>query len=232
MDDLSLTTTDSMASTTTTTTTSPFLSLPSELRNQIYTLVLHSPHIPQLRRLSSRSYCSDYVLPPLSLSPSLLSVCRQTHKEATPMLYGLNAFGAHPSLLTSLPFLVTAAKPVRCPAVASLIRKWYLHVRLDTDPRFTREAVEAAFCGVAELEIEVFQAMYASCDLASGVLAMFEGVRGVGSAVVVGSIGDGRYAEWLAGAMMLGPGVVAEPFDVEGGKAVDWKLDLWTRGNR
>ena len=110
-----------------------------------------------------------------------------------------------------------------------MIRRYYIHVRLDIDPRFTRMQAEESFSGVEELEIEVFQAMYGSCDFS--VLKLFEGVRGVGKAVVQGSVGDGKYAEFLARSMMSAPGQEIPAFSEEyigGNKA--W--DAWQHGNR
>lgn len=102
-------------------------------------------------------------------------------------------------------------------------------MRLDTDPRFTARQVDEAFTGVHELEIEVFQAMYGSCDF--GVLRLFEGVRGVGKAVVQGSVGDGRYAAWLARTMMLPAGSPTEVCDPS--PVADPRVERsWWDGNR
>lgn len=102
-------------------------------------------------------------------------------------------------------------------------------MRLDTDARFTAEQVESSFSGVEELEIEVFQSMYGSCDFTK--LRLFEGVRGVNRAVVDGSVGDGKYAAWLAGIMMLPEGEEVLPYSevYVGGH---WAWDAWSRGNR
>ncbi|KAH9845192.1 hypothetical protein Tdes44962_MAKER06766 [Teratosphaeria destructans] len=103
-----------------------------------------------------------------------------------------------------------------------MIRRYYIHVRLDTDPRFSRSQVQESFDGVDELEIEVFQSMYGSCDF--GNLKSFESVRGVGKAVVQGSVGDGKYADWLSRAMMSEPGTNLEPYSeryIGGSKAWD-----------
>ena len=54
-----------------------------------------------------------------------------------------------------------------------LIRRYYIFVRLDTDPRFSSSLVEESFNGCDELYIDVFQAMYGSCDFT--VLKLFEG---------------------------------------------------------
>ncbi|KAK4899462.1 hypothetical protein LTR27_003195 [Elasticomyces elasticus] len=76
--------------------------------------------------------------------------------------------------------------PVKHRRVADMIRRYYLYLRLDTDPRFTRLQAEESFTGVDELEIEVFQSMYGSCDFS--VLHLFEGVRGVGKVLIKGSL--------------------------------------------
>ena len=77
-------------------------------------------------------------------------------------------------------------------------------MRLDTDPRFTAMQVEESFTGVEELDIEVFQSMYASCDF--NVLKLFEGVRGVSRAMVRGSVGDGtcHFDEFVSKAIRAG----------------------------
>ncbi|KAI6900515.1 hypothetical protein KC318_g10540 [Hortaea werneckii] len=223
---------------------SPLFSLPPELRNDIWRyLLIHAPSSP-----SSSLSAIDRKEPHHPTSPgpgprdsyiyaNILRTCKQANTEATPILYGENTFNAHPSLLATLPSFLLSTLPVRVtlppithPRVARLIRKLSLHVRLDTDPRFTSVQAEESFNGVEELEIEVFQAMYGSCDFS--VLGLFEGVRGVGRAVVKGSVGDGRYAGWLAESMMCPPGcerllgVGDGEFGGREGK------DVWQDGNR
>ncbi|KAI7229357.1 hypothetical protein KC330_g7478 [Hortaea werneckii] len=198
---------------------SPLFSLPPELRNDIWRhLLVHTSSSPssslnaidrkEPHRRSSPRFGPRH---PPHICANILRTCKQANTEATPILYGENTFNAHPSLLASLPSFLLSTLPVRVtlppithPRVARLIRKFSLHVRLDTDPRFTSVQAEESFNGVEELEIEVFQAMYGSCDFS--VLGLFEGVRGVGRAVVRGSVGDGRYAGWLAESMMCPPG--------------------------
>ncbi|KAF2238833.1 hypothetical protein EV356DRAFT_563533 [Viridothelium virens] len=202
----------SQKATTPTTTTTPFplLALPLEIRLLIYQHALTHPSLPTLRRLSTQAHCSDYVLPALPVSPALLLTCRLINSEATPVLYGANTFAAHPSLLTSLPYLVRPSAPIRDPAVARRIRRWWVHVRLDTDPAWEAAEVCAAFDGCEELEVEVFQAQFASCGYA--VLRRFEGVRGVRTARVCGSVEEG-FARWLEGVMMSGVGERVEGHD-------------------
>lgn len=62
-------------------TTSPFLRLPTELRNRIYELLLISPDPPQLPG-GRKNYFSS--------SPQILCTCRQICVEATGILYGEN----------------------------------------------------------------------------------------------------------------------------------------------
>lgn len=203
---------------------SPFLALPAELRNQIYILLLTSPFIPALRQISSRGHVSDYILPSLGLTPCLLATCRQIHNEALGVLYGANTFVAHPSLLAALPHLITPRRPVLTGPGLRNMRKWLVNLRLDVDPKFDAEGAAHAFSGADELQIDVFQAMYGSCDLAA--LRLFEGVRGVGVAKVVGSTGCGTYARWLERAMMTAVGDAVEPFD----ESTQW--EAWSHGNR
>lgn len=122
-----------------------------------------------------------------------------------------------------------ASQPVKHERVVGMIRNYYLLVRLDTDPRFTTLQAREAFSGVASLELEVFQAMYGSCDFS--VLKLFEGVRGVGKATVQGSVGDGRYARWLERRMESEEGAELEPFFEEYVAGVpSWHA--WAQGNR
>ncbi|KAF2216591.1 hypothetical protein CERZMDRAFT_93883 [Cercospora zeae-maydis SCOH1-5] len=208
---------------------SRLLSLPSELRNAIYELLLiQDIRIPihQRRRPHDR-FCAN-----------ILQTCKLIHAEAAPILYGENTFLAHSNLLTTLPsFLLfklpntkTTLPPVLYPNVAKWIRRFFFHVRLDIDSRYTKEQATECFTGVEDLEIEVFQPSYGTCDFT--VLKLLEGVRGVGKAVVGGSVGDGNYARWLEMAMMSGLGEELEEYTEEyvGGDKVSavalyWDLD-------
>jgi len=215
---------------------SSLLSLPPELRNAIWSyLLIHTPaqnaalpsHLFPVAgaRIRQQRFCAN-----------VLQTCKQVCSEGTPILYGENTFSAHSSLLATLPSFLLLMKPnrvclppVKCPRVGKLIRRYYIHVRLDTDPRFTKLQAEESFSGVEELEIEVFQAMYGSCDFS--VLNLFESVREVGKAVVQGSVGDGKYAEWLARTMMSPTDAEIPAFSekyIGGDKA--W--DAWQHGNR
>lgn len=208
-----------------------FLLLPAELRNVIYKLLLTSPYISQMRRLLNRNYCSDYVLPPIYLCLALLSTCKQINSEATSILYGENKFSAHPSLLTSLPHLVKSSKPICHQSVASQIRKWYINVRLDCDPNFTKEQATAAFSGVEEVEIEVYQAQYGSCDYQA--LMLFVDVRGVKRARVYGSVKEG-FGKWLAEVMTSPAGSAALEYEDLAWQSsmAQERYDIWTHGGR
>lgn len=216
----------------------PLLALPAELRNHIweYLLVQHTrttyiyaaparfANVSETSRRNKR-FCAN-----------ILRTCKQINAEGTPILYGENVFRAHSQLLTTLPsfLLYTVPEkitldPVKHPRVAKMIRRYYIYVRLDTDPRFSRKQVEESFTGVQELEIEVYQAMFAGSDFS--VLKLFEGVRGVGKATIKGSLGDGRYANWLIDCMQQSVGSIVMPFYEEyvGGMR-GW--DAWSKGMR
>ncbi|KAI6818711.1 hypothetical protein KC365_g13109 [Hortaea werneckii] len=222
---------------------SALLSLPPELRNEIWRYLLVHATSPASRLHAvdrkEQHHCSPAgrELRESHICTNLLRTCKQANAEATPIFYGENTFNAHPSLLATLPSFLLSTLPVRVtlppvthPRVVRLIRKFSLHVRLDTDPRFTSSQAEESFNGVEELEIEVFQAMYGSCDFS--VLALFEGVRGVGRAIVRGSVGDGRYAGWLAKSMMCPPGEKPSGFVEEQGVGRWEGRDVWQDGNR
>ena len=213
------------------------LSLPAELRNHIWQFILvHNtksaallpahlfPGAPASARKTSR-FCANVLL-----------TCKQINAEGTPILYGENTFSAHSSLLASLPCFLLLERPnklllgpVKSQRMQKLIRRYSLFLRLDTDPQFTKRLAEESFTGAEELRIDVFQAMYASSDFS--VLRLFEGVRGIGKVNIDGSLGDGKYAEWLTNTMMLPEGAETMPYSeqyVGGVKA--W--DSWTSGNR
>ncbi|KAI4857897.1 hypothetical protein E4T45_00597 [Aureobasidium sp. EXF-8846] len=83
------------------------------------------------------------------------------------------------------------------------IKRWYIYLRLDIDARFTAEQLEQAFSDAEELEIEYFQPAYGYGD--NGTLKLFEGIRGVGLAKVIGGSGcDAEYARSLE-AMLMTP---------------------------
>ncbi|RMY81201.1 hypothetical protein D0861_08397 [Hortaea werneckii] len=153
---------------------SALLSLPPELRNEIWRCLLvrisspsPDPKAIDRKKQRHRSPAGREPREP-HICTDLLRTCRQANTEATPILYGENTFNAHPSLLATLPSFLLSTLPIRVTLppvtharVVRLIRKFSLHVRLDTDPRFTSFQAEESFNGVEELEIEVFQAITA-----------------------------------------------------------------------
>jgi hypothetical protein len=189
---------------------SAFLALPAELRNTIYALLLTAPtHVKQSRRIATRGLCSDYILPPLDLCPALLRTCRQIHNEASSVLYGANQFASHPSLLTALPYLISPRQPITEGPGRWKIKRWYIFLRLDVDARFNAEQLEQAFSSAEELEIEYFQPAYGYGD--NSTLKLFEGIRGVGLAKVIGGSGcDAEYARSLEKMLMTPIHAVAQ----------------------
>lgn len=192
------------------------LSLPAELRNQIWLYVLVQCRTPALPAHHFPA-ASSSVKGQTRFCANVLRTCKRINEEATPILYGENVFSAHPTLLATLPsfsLLTRPSKvnlpPVIYPRVMKFIRRYTIFVRLDTDPGYSKKQVEESFNGCDELEIDVFQAMYGSCDFT--VLKLFEGVRGVGHVNIQGSLGDRRYADWLTTCMESPPDTVFEPF--------------------
>ncbi|CAI6303975.1 unnamed protein product [Periconia digitata] len=216
-------------STTITTTPKPTLRL-QELRNEIYTLLLTPSTVPLSRLAASgqshQTGTQHVLLPsssPPSLYPAILSTCRKAAQEATPLLYTSHVFHAHNSLLTSFPHLTSASRPVLHHQVISMIRRWHITLRLDTDPRFTAEQAKLAFSGVEYLEVRVWEAQFEMCDYL--VLGLLSGVRGVRVARVGGSVGEG-VARWLERVMMSEEGVdqgVKKEEILELGKQ-DWRV--------
>lgn len=178
-----------------------FLDLPGEIRNQIYHLLLIVPSISTPRPLGSD--------PPVY--PQILSVCRKVHDEAEQILYGRNVFIAHSNLLTGLPRLRWKYDSISSARLISIIRKYYIIVRLDCDPNFSDVKAEDAFNGMEELTIRVEQSTFRDSDYQ--VLKLFEGVRGVKKTKVYGSVtGFPAYVEWLQDVMKLPKGIDIAPF--------------------
>lgn len=208
-----------------------FLSLPAEIRNEIYHLLLSSPLIPTMRKLLTSNQCSAYVLT-LPLHTTLLSTCKQIYTEASPILYSCNTFSASPTLLTSLPYLINPARPICCPGIANRIKRWYIKLRIDCDARFSESDVSAAFAGAEELEVEAVQAAWRGAG--TTVLMLFQGVRGVGSVRVHGSVDD-DFARWLERSMMSSVGKEVRPYEYVETRVVDGveeAYDPWNHGNR
>ncbi|PVI05362.1 hypothetical protein DM02DRAFT_488752, partial [Periconia macrospinosa] len=184
--------------------TSPFFRLPGELRNEIYNLLL-SPDTKPLSELAihhkhvNTQHRTQPPRTPSPLYPAILSACRKAHLEATPLLYESHIFHAHTSLLTSFPHLTSAYRPIQYARPISLIRRWQLSLRLDTDPRFTAEQAKVAFSGVEYFEVRVWEAQFEMSDYTA--LALLTGVRGVKVAKVGGSVGE-EVARWMERLMM------------------------------
>lgn len=180
-----------------------FLDLPGEIRNKIYHHLLILPRISTPRPLGD---------PPLH--PQIISTCHLIHSEALHFLYGLNTYLAHPNLLNGLPRLRLYYDTIRVAPLIALIRRFHIRIRLDCDPNFKKEKAAAAFTGMEELTIEVFQAAYGGSD--HKVLELFEGVRAVGKSRVYGSVvAFPRYVAWLERSMMCAEGEDIEEFDGE-----------------
>lgn len=181
-----------------------FLDLPGEIRNHIYQLLLVIPSISIPRPLGSDPH----------IYPQILSVCRRVHDEAEQILYGSNVFIAHPNLLTGLPRLRWKHDTISSSKLISIIKKYYIIVRLDCDPNFSAKKAEEAFSEVDELTIRVEQSAFRGSDYK--VLRLFEGVRGVKKVRIYGSVtGFPAYVEWLQGVMMTPMNVDVAPFQSE-----------------
>lgn len=192
-----------------------FLSLPGEIRNQIYNYVFTLPSPSTPRRLGDRA-----------LYPALLSTCSQVHEEGVQILYGQNTYLAHPSLLTGMPRLRPYYDTIFYQSLIALISRYHIRVRLDCDPNFTKEDATEAFSGMEELTVEVTQAQFGSSDFK--VLKLFEGVRGVKNARVYGSItGFPEYAQWLEDSMKAGKEDKVISFDKRDNVEMVGKYDLW-----
>ena len=171
-----------------------FLSLPPEIRLQIYNYLLRLPDYPYPKYKPSST---------VPLHPSLLQTNRQIYDEALPLLYSLNTFLAHPTLLASFPRLRSWYGPVKEASILPLIRRFYIQVWLDCDYSYGKEDVTKAFSGVEELSIDVMQTTWLGAGYRN--LRVFEGVRGVGKVVIKGSTaGFEEYVAWLKDAMKSG----------------------------
>ena len=191
-----------------------FLTLPGEIRNQIYNLLLIIPPPGVPRSLGGGS----------KISPQILNVCRQIYHEAIEVLYGKNTFIAHYSLLSQMPQLRRWHDPITSPALIARIRRYHIYVRLDCDAWFTAACARDAFTGIEEFTVEVFQAQYGSSDY--DVLRLFEEVRGIKRVRFLGSIsGFPEYISWLQTTMMSPEGVGILPYEASDAEKA---RDLWT----
>ncbi|CAE7022527.1 hypothetical protein CFE70_003161 [Pyrenophora teres f. teres 0-1] len=221
-----------------------FFRLPAELRNQVYEELLcaGTPSSKALATNPINAIAGKYS----PIYPAILSTCKRIYEEAQDLPYTTHIFNAHASLLTSLPHLVSPAKPVLNTTHISKIRRWKLNLRLDTDPWFSAKNVTAAFTGAEYLEIHVWQSTFDGCD--ASVLRLFWGIRGVGVARVTGCA-DEVLARWLEERMMM-PRVAEEHEGCQceeaicgkcgkkigGGDEMEWFVrsgrDVWMSGNR
>ncbi|KAF2636263.1 hypothetical protein P280DRAFT_409637 [Massarina eburnea CBS 473.64] len=204
-----------------------FFCLPAELRNKIYTELL-CPEAVTAKCLAKRDIRTTTT--PTPVYGAILSTCRRIHDEAGPLLYTQNIFHAHPSLLTSMPHYSSPDRPALYPNPLSLVKRWQISLRLDTDPRFTACQATQAFSGAEFLEIKVWQAQFHACDLA--VLRLFLGVRGVKVVRVLGLERE-DVARWLERVMMSGRERKEEKSDLQiEGEVLGWGLDSWRFGER
>ncbi|KAK4246256.1 hypothetical protein C7999DRAFT_33298, partial [Corynascus novoguineensis] len=113
-----------------------FLSIPLEIRLEIYfhLLVLPGPPPPEILQTTYRCSFATSATPPSlttktnnrpTLHPQILRVNTQTYHEALPILYSENTFSAHPVLLTTQPALYhpycSPCRPVITPLGVSYI---------------------------------------------------------------------------------------------------------------
>ncbi|KAI0840132.1 hypothetical protein F5Y06DRAFT_294802 [Hypoxylon sp. FL0890] len=209
-DSFSIVTYPESHSSTTTPSKPTLLTLPLEIRLEILKHLLVLPpsapppsqnahyHSPQPRALRL-------------LYPAILRCNQQLYSEGLPLLYRHNTFLAHNTLLTSLPRLRRAYDPVVTERLSGLITRFHLCVRLDAEPGYDRAKATAQLSGKEEVVLEAWQAMWRGSG--PDVLRLFEGVRGVRRAKVIGSVGGFEdYAKWLERAMMREVGATVEPF--------------------
>lgn len=239
-----------------------FLSLPPEIRLEIYALLLVLPpyskyDLPPCYHHHHHHHSSSHTSSPpststsiststsqqqqqqhdhrhyaetdrqrlhLTVHASLLLTCRLIHAEATPILYSLNTFVAHPSLLASFPRLRPWCSPVREAPALALVRRFHLTLRLDCDLPFTRERAARAFSGADELTVEAVQSMFLGVGCAN--LRVLEGVRGVRRVRIMGSTtGFEEYVRWLEGCMMTPEGGEVVGFERED-EAMSHRLNI------
>ncbi|KAI1802974.1 hypothetical protein F4811DRAFT_527148 [Daldinia bambusicola] len=188
-----------------------FLALPTELRLEIFKhlLVLPADAPPP----AQNTYFQGGLHPPtlLLLHPAILRTSRQLHAEALPLLYRQNIFLAHSTLLTALPQLRRIFSPVLSARLAGLIARFYVCVRLDAEPAYSRAQAADQLSNKEEVVLDARQSVWRGSG--PDALRLFEDVRGVRRASVKGSIGGFEdYAKWLERTMMREPGSKVEPF--------------------
>lgn len=150
------------------------LTLPVELRLEIYTHLLVLPPPPPLETQQTICRCSYSSSPPQTpsqpdnkprLYPQILAANTQTNHEATPILYTHNTFAAHPVHLTASPTLyhpyyshnkpVPTTNPPNQITPKNEIKKWRLRLRLDSIPQWDKPTIAAAFSHAHELTLDV-----------------------------------------------------------------------------
>ncbi|KAI4865321.1 hypothetical protein F4820DRAFT_299024 [Hypoxylon rubiginosum] len=182
------------------------VTLPPEIRHEILKHLLILP-ADDASSPSTKSYQQQ----PGLLHTAILRANRLLYAEAQPLLYRNNTFLVHNTLLTDLPQLRRAYRPVLAEDAAAQIGRFHVCVRLDAEPGYDQDAVTRHLSDREEVVLEAVQSTFQ----ASGpeVLRLFEGVRGVRRAKVVGGLaGFEDYARWLERAMMSEVGAEVEPF--------------------
>jgi hypothetical protein len=199
-----------------------FMTIPVELRLEIYSHLLHqtpaNPHYSPRSYYTTTTTTSNGASCPIN--GSLLRTNHQINAEATDFLYGDNTFLAHPSLLTSFPRLSPSATPVSDPAALRRIHRLRLPIRLDCAPAFTADAATIALSGLEQLTVHLLNGSFLGADAgdkaASNVpanLRLLEGVRGVRRLSFCGSTqGHETYLEWLTHAMTSEEGAIVPEF--------------------
>ncbi|KAL7925322.1 hypothetical protein ACQKWADRAFT_219241 [Trichoderma austrokoningii] len=189
-----------------------FMSLPLELRFQIYSLLLTIPPRPSCPSTPHEmATCNGTA--PIHVHPAILLASRQINWEATPFLYSENMFVAHPTLLASFPRLRSWYPPMReANALVPLIHRFHVEVPLDMELPYDRAAVAKSFTGVDELSIDLRQNSFLSVSCNN--LTVFDAVRGVKKVYISGSTtGFEDYIAWLKDAMTSPVGADIAPFE-------------------
>ena len=196
-----------------------FLELPPEIRVQIYTLLLTSSYRPGAHE------CNPGRGKP-GLTASILRVSRRLYSECSTLLYDLNVFQAHPALLASLPFMTEISRPILNPVNSSLIKRYYIEVRLDSDPFWNGYDLKKAFSRCRELHVVSWQASFGNCGLDN--LFPFVHVRGIGKARVEGSSVSPEFGRWLEVVMESEEDEWTDGMGLSGLP----EYHIWDQGNR
>ncbi|KAL3957800.1 hypothetical protein ACCO45_008378 [Purpureocillium lilacinum] len=191
-----------------------FLSLPPEIRLEIYALLLVLPPYSKNRPAAPPPHRPR--LPPPHLPPHP----RRSHPH--PLLPQHLRRPPLPARLLPAPAPLVQPRP-RGPALA-LVRRFHLTLRLDCDLPFTRERAARAFSGADELTVEAVQSMFLGVGCAN--LRVLEGVRGVRRVRIMGSTtGFEEYVRWLEGCMMTPEGGEVVGFERED-EAMSHRLNI------